>query len=92
MDFLGDLELAQCNTEYCFLYGYTYMAGDTKLSSREMLACSGSWLDASKSFPRRPSVTPRTGAAPPLRAPKVPSSRFWSDRDRHVCHHDFRGY
>lgn len=73
-----------------FLHGYTYMAGDTKLSSREMLACRCSWLDASKLFPRRPSVAPRTRAAPPFRAPEVLSSRFWSDRNRHICPHDFR--
>lgn len=74
-----------------FLHDYTYMAGDTKLSSREMLACGGSWPDASKSFPRWPSAAPRTGAAPPFRAPEVSSSRSWSDRDGHVCPHDFRG-
>lgn len=50
---------------------YTYMAGDTKLSPREMLAASGSWPEDSKSLPLS-----RTGAAPPFRAPVVSSSRF----------------
>lgn len=74
-EFLGDLELAH-TIWMAFSHGYTYMAGDTKLSSREMLACSGSWLDESKSFSWRPSAVSRTGAAPPFRAPEVSSSRF----------------
>lgn len=73
--FLGDLELAY-TTWMAFSHGYTYMAGDTKLSSREMLACSGSWLDESKSFSQRPSAASRTVAAPPFRVPEVSSSRF----------------
>lgn len=56
---------------------YTYMAGDTKLSPREMLAASGSWPEDSKSLPLS-----RTGAAPPFRAPVVSSSRFCKSRQR----------
>lgn len=73
--FLGDLELAYTIWR-AFSHGYTYMAGDMKLSSREMLACSGSWLGESKSFSQSPSEASRTGAAPPFRAPEVSSSRF----------------
>lgn len=36
----GDLELAHTAVTWC--RGYTYMAGDTKLSPREMLAAGGS--------------------------------------------------
>lgn len=39
---LGDLELAHMPAMICGCCGYTYMAGDTKLSPREMLAAGGS--------------------------------------------------
>lgn len=66
-------------------HGYTYMAGDTKLSPREMLAAGASWSVDTKSL-CSPALTlsspsylaefSRAGGPPPFRAPEVSSSKF----------------